>query len=139
MENPHTVLERPTLSFSSYKNRKLKVKRWWVGARERKKRVFFVPFLLFEGIFFNICVLSQCIVYWINFQNIHTFTYQKTLLHTLLLPVFKVVESLQCILNIIKAHSERTSHVINEWSPMVIVILFRSAYVGSQFLTFVTK
>ena len=33
-----------------------------------------------------------------HFQNIHTFTYQKTLLHTLLLLVFKIVESLQCIL-----------------------------------------
>ena len=28
----------------------------------------------------------------------YTFTYQKTLHHTLLLPVFKVVESLQCTL-----------------------------------------
>ena len=27
-------------------------------------------------------VLSQCIVYWINSQNIYTFTYQKTLLHS---------------------------------------------------------
>ena len=35
-----------------------------------------------------------------NFQNIHTFTYQKTLLCTLLLLVLKIVESLQCILNI---------------------------------------
>ena len=26
--------------------------------------------------FFNICVLSQCILYWIHFQNIHTFKYQ---------------------------------------------------------------
>ena len=33
-----------------------------------------------------------------HFQNIHTFTYQTTLLHTLLLLVFKIVESLQCIL-----------------------------------------
>ena len=42
--------------------------------------------------FFNNCVLSQCIVRSMNilkvysivhFQNIHTFTYQKTLLHTL--------------------------------------------------------
>ena len=78
IENP-----RGTLCFSSYKNRKLKVKLLWVGAREKKKRAFFVPFLLSEGNFFNICVLSQCIVYWIHFQNIHTFTYQKTLLHTL--------------------------------------------------------
>ena len=95
---PHTVLERRTLCFSSYKNRKLKVKLWWVGARERKKRAFFVPFILSEGNFFNICVLSQCIVYWIHFQNIHTFTYFVTF-HKLLLLAFKTVESLQCILN----------------------------------------
>ena len=31
-------------------------------------------------------------------QKIYTFTYQKTLLHTLLLLVFKMVESLQFIL-----------------------------------------
>ena len=76
---PHTVLERRTL----YKNRKLKVKLSWVGARKRKQKAFFVPFILSEGNFFNICVLSECIVYWIHFRNIHTFTYQKTLLHTL--------------------------------------------------------
>ena len=28
---------------------------------------------------FKICALSQCIVYWIHFQNLHTFTYQNTL------------------------------------------------------------
>ena len=82
MENP-TVLERRTLCFSSCKNRKLKVKLWWVGARERNKRAFFVPFILSEDNFLNIFVLSQFVVYGINFQNIHTFTYQKTLLHTL--------------------------------------------------------
>ena len=95
---PHTVLERRTLYFRSYKNRKLKVKLWWVGARERKMREFFVPFILSEGNFFEICVLSQCIVYWIHFQNISTLTYEKTILHTLLLLVFKIVESLQSIL-----------------------------------------
>ena len=96
---PHTVLERRTLCFSSYKNRKLKVKLWWVGARERKKRAFFVPFILSEGIFFNICVLSQCIVYWIHFQNIHTFTYPKILLHAHLLLVYKIDESLSVSLS----------------------------------------
>ena len=40
MKIPHIVLERRTLWFSSYKNRELKVKLWWVGARERKKRLF---------------------------------------------------------------------------------------------------
>ena len=100
----HTVLERQIFCFSSNKNSKLKVKMWWVGSHTHKKKTtFFVPFILLFSffiilifvIFFNICVLSQCILYWIHFQNIHTFTYQKTLLYTLLLLVFKIVESLQ--------------------------------------------
>ena len=97
----HIFLQRRILCFSSYKNRKLKVKLWWVGARERKKMAFFVPFILSERKLFKIRVLSQYIVYWIHFQNIRTFTYLKTLLHTLLLLVFKIVESIQCILNLI--------------------------------------
>ena len=48
----------------------------------KEKRAFFVPLILSKGFFFNICVLSQCILYWIHFQNKHTFTYQKALLHT---------------------------------------------------------
>ena len=36
-----------------------------------------------ERNFFNICVLSQAMVYWISFQNIYTFTYQKPLPHAL--------------------------------------------------------
>ena len=96
---PHPVLERRTLCFSSYRNRKLKVKLWWVGARERKKRAFFVPFILSEGNFFNICVLSQCIVYWIHFQNIHTFTYQKSLLHTLFCLFLKSSKAFSVSLN----------------------------------------
>ena len=55
--------------------------------------------ILSEGNFFNIYILSQCTVYWINFQNMYTFTYQKTLLHTLLLPVFKMVKNFKRILN----------------------------------------
>ena len=59
------------LCFSSYMTRKPKVKQWWVGAIERKKRKLFVKFIFFEEKFFNSCVLSQDIVYWIHFQNIH--------------------------------------------------------------------
>ena len=96
--NPtHSV--RETLRFSSYKNRKSKVKLWWNGARERKKRAFSVPLILSEGKFFNICVLSQCIVYWIPFQNIQSFTYQKNVTSYTFLPAFKIVKSLQCIIN----------------------------------------
>ena len=83
MKNPtHTVLERRTLCFSSYKNRKLKGKLWWVGAREKKRGHFLYRLFCPEEIFFNICILSNCMVYWIYFQNIHTFTCQKILFHT---------------------------------------------------------
>ena len=64
----------------------------------KKKEAIFVPFISSEGKLFKICVLSQCILHWIHFRNIHTFTYQKTF-HTLLLLVFKIVKSLLCILN----------------------------------------
>ena len=94
MEKSTHIFGWRTLYFSSYKNRKLKVKLWWVRACERKNRAIFVPFILSEGNFFKICILSQCIVYWTHFQNIHTFTYQKTLLQAFLLLDFKIVESL---------------------------------------------
>ena len=35
----------------------------------------------------------------LNLQNVDTFTYQKTLLHTLLLIVLEIFGSLECILN----------------------------------------
>ena len=83
IKNPHTISERRNLCFSSYKNCKLKIKLWWVGAREKKKRAFFVQFIFSEGNSFNIFVLSQYILYWIDFQDIHIFTYQRILLHIL--------------------------------------------------------
>ena len=48
----------------------------------KKKGCIFFSVYFVRRNFFNICVLSQCIVYWINFQNIYTYytlTYQKTL------------------------------------------------------------
>ena len=96
IENPPTQLW--SLCFSSYKNSELKVNLWCVRARERKKNVFFETFILLERDFISIIVLSQCIVYWINFQNKYTSTYQKTLLHTILMLVFKIMESRYCIL-----------------------------------------
>ena len=92
---PHIVLERRTLCFSSYKNRKLKIELWWVGACERKKRAFFVPLILSERISLTL-VLSQCIVYCIYFQLIHTLHIKNITSYTFLL-AFKIVESLPCI------------------------------------------
>ena len=49
---PHTVLERRAMCFSSYKNRKLKVKVCdELELVEEKKRAFFVPFILSGGVF----------------------------------------------------------------------------------------
>ena len=68
------------------------------------KGILYLSFCL-KQIFFNILALSQCIVYWIYFQNIHTFSYQKTLLHTLFCFIFKIVEAFsvypqECIITI---------------------------------------
>ena len=94
-ENSTQVSERRTLCFSSYKNRKLKVNLWWVGVCERKKLASFVPFFFTQRKFFLTFVFY---LYWIYFQNIHTFTYQKTLLYKLFCLFLKFVKSLQCIL-----------------------------------------
>ena len=110
MENPIQFLIGESLYFRSYKNRKLKVKLWRVGCCNRKKRVVFVPFILSEGNFFNICVLLQCRVYWIRFQNIDTFIYQKTLPLTLfslfwkLLKTYSVSSRTNMLLHHIKKH-----------------------------------
>ena len=47
------------MCLSSYKSCKLKVKLWWVRARERKKMVFFVPFILSKWNFCTIYLFSK--------------------------------------------------------------------------------
>ena len=65
----------------------------------KEKTGYFLYRLFCPKDFFNISVLSRFIVYWIHFQNIQALVlYQKTSLHAILLLVFKIVESLQCIL-----------------------------------------
>ena len=107
---PHKVLEWQTLCFSSYKNRKLKLKLWWVGAHERKKGHFLYRLFCPKEFFFNICVLSQSIVYWLHFHNIHTFTYEKILLFILFCSFFKLSKAFSLPLKAknrfcIKSHS----------------------------------
>ena len=71
------------------------------SSQKKKKGIFCTIYFVQRNFFFLIFVSSQCIVYWIHFQNINTFTYQKTLLHTLFLLVFIIVRSLQRILNLV--------------------------------------
>ena len=68
------------------------------SSRKKKEDVFCTVYLVRRN-FFNIYVLSQCIVYWIHFHNIHTFTYKKNITSYTSLLAFKIVESLHCILN----------------------------------------
>ena len=75
------------------------MKLWWIGTHKRKKRESLYLLFCLKGFFLKFVLLSQCIVYWIHFLNLHTFTCQKTLLHTLLLLVSKTTESLQRIPN----------------------------------------
>ena len=86
-------LERRTLCFSSYKNRKSKVKLWWVGTCERKKRkkTFFCIVCFDRNSFLTfVFYFSQyCIEYTYISKNITSYIFEL---------VFKIVESLQCIL-----------------------------------------
>ena len=62
------------------------------------KEGIFLLFILLEENFSKFFILPQYIVYWIYFQNIWTFSYRKIILHTYLLLVFKIAESLHFIL-----------------------------------------
>ena len=66
-------------------------------SRKKKEDIFCTVYFFWRK-FFNIYVLSQCIVYWIHFQSVHTFTYWKNNTSYTFLLVFKIVENLQCTL-----------------------------------------
>ena len=81
--------------------------RWSLRKKKRGHFLYRFSFVQKE-IFFNVCVLSQLVVNWMHFQNIHSFTYQERLLDTLcmilkLSRVFSV--SLSSSNNIIKTLS----------------------------------
>ena len=113
-----TFLQRQTFCFSSNYNRKLKVKLWWAKARKRKKRKYFVPFIWMKETFFKHFISMH--VYWINFQNMHYFTYQKTLLHTLLCLFLK--------------SSKVSSLYLKETEEINLLVLFCVIWADSQVL-----
>ena len=79
-EMPHTVLERRTLCFSSYKNHKFKRKLWWAGALERKTRAFL--FLLFYAKEFFLTFVLYLIYSMWNTLSEYTFTLSKNISYT---------------------------------------------------------
>ena len=80
MENPAYSFREMNLVFQLVWElwNKSKIVMNWSSQKKKECIVCNVCF-----VFFSICVLSQCIVYWINPQNIDTFTCQNTLLQTL--------------------------------------------------------
>ena len=69
MGNPTHSFRETNLVLQLIENCKLKVKLWWVGTRERNS--------------VSLCPKKiLCMVYWMHFQNIHTFTYQKALIYS---------------------------------------------------------
>ena len=54
--------------------------------KEKREHFLYCLFCLKE--IFYLLYFIRCIVYWIHFYNIHTFTYQKNL-HTLFIQIFK--------------------------------------------------
>ena len=90
----HTVLERQTFPFNSYKNRKLEVKLSWVGAR-----IFCTVYFVRRKFFQHLCFISVHSV--LNTLLEHTYFYiSKNMTSYTFLLGFKIVESLQCILKV---------------------------------------
>ena len=106
--------EDPTHSFretnhiSSHQNSKLNEKLWWVGTCERKEKAFLVPFIFSKENFFpkEICVLSQCIVYWIHFQNIHSLHIVKHCFILFCCLFLKLSKAFSVSLNVCNFHTE---------------------------------
>ena len=78
-------------------------------------------------------------MYRIRFQNTHTFTYRKTLLHAFLFLVFKTIEHFQCILKekeivfnlflyLISNHLECLNRIMDEFSTNYDNIIFLGGF-----------
>ena len=63
MENPRHSFRETILALQLIYESQIKGKTVMSWSSRKKKRAFFVPFILSEGNFFNICVLYQGIVY----------------------------------------------------------------------------
>ena len=93
MENPTHGFRETNLVLQLILESQIKSKTVMSWSSRKKRKGIFCTVYFVRRKFFNICFLSQCIVYWIHFQNIHTFTYQKILLHTLFCLFLKLSKS----------------------------------------------
>ena len=82
IKNPTHCFRDMNLAVQLKKESNMKNKTVMSWSFQKKKYGIFCAVYFAEGNFFNIRFLSQCILYWVQFQNKHTFTYQKISLHT---------------------------------------------------------
>ena len=73
IENPSHAFRETNLVLQPILESRIKYKSVIIWSSRTKK----------ECIFSRVYILSQCVEYWINFQNIFTFAYQKTQFYTL--------------------------------------------------------
>ena len=99
MENPTHGFRETNLVLRVIQESQIKSKTvisW--NSRKKKKGAFFAPFFFRRGFFKDLCFISMYSILD-TLSEYNTFTYQKTLPHTLVLLFSKFVGSLQCILD----------------------------------------
>ena len=82
MENPAHIFRQTNLVLQLIWESQIKNKTVMSWNSWKKKEGIFYTIYFVQRIFFHICLLPQWITYWICFQNIHTFSHQKSLPHT---------------------------------------------------------
>ena len=98
----------------------------------RKKRVFFVPFILSEGrLLFNICVLSQCIVY-LNALSEYTYFYISIKKHYFIHKIVQV-SLITYVHNLTDAHAIFCIFIIFYIYIFIYIYIYTYIYICDSF------
>ena len=77
----------------------------WISWR-KEESIFCIVYFVRKK-FFKICVLSHCVVYWMDSPNTDTFTYQKALLHRLFWLFLKSLKTFNVSLSLFQNFFEK--------------------------------
>ena len=103
----------------------------WSWQKEKESMFLYCSFCPNEFHLTFVFYLNVYIVYGIRFQNIHTFTYQKTLLHTRFL-FLKFLEVLSVSLRTTVIAKPQTSGILFSTSP---IFVFKTAIVTKPLMS----
>ena len=99
MDNPTHKFWEINLVLQLIQKSQIRVKLQWAAAHERKREFVYRLFCSRE-FFFNICVLSQCIVYWILLHLKNYYTYKTS----------------RSSPNFVSKYQANTSKLFNSWN-----------------------